>query len=75
MPQTPDQDQRRSDAKPTDKSTNILKKLYQAMLSEVENEEEQIREESLDSYEGSLDNNESTQNQFTPPTVYLVRTN
>ena len=45
------------------------------MLSEVKNEEEQAGEDSLDSDTGSLDNNESTLNQFTPPIVYLVRTN
>ena len=28
IPQTPDQDQRRSDVQPTNKCTNILKKLY-----------------------------------------------
>ena len=45
------------------------------MLAEVETGEDNLREEPLDSDEGSLDNNESKLNQFTPPTVYLIRTN
>ena len=45
------------------------------MQDEVENEEEQTEEDSLDSETESLDNNESILNQFSAPFVYLVRTN